>query len=314
MRILRNSKVTQAGKALVTCVLLYLLLRAVAWDSLIVALGQAQLRWFLFACAAAVATLVLSAWRWQFLLKSLDVPSPPLPSLVYYYVVSGFFNNLAPANLAGDAMRANSLFQRGCDGVAAASSVVLERLLNMAGLGALGIWVLATQPLPLSLHVEAKLVWAATIILAVVIVTVYSLWSYLPARLREQVTRLRAVLASAGMHPYALGQSCLVTVGLLFVTMLIMFGSLQAVSVSLPLSTQFAVYAIAGLALTIPVTIQGVGVREGVYVGLLGLVGVDSPRVLAALALNYIIVVLLSVVGGVLFWWRPRYMRSPLIR
>jgi uncharacterized membrane protein YbhN (UPF0104 family) len=164
------------------------------------------------------------------------------------------------------------------------------------------------------MHIDAPLVWAAAIILAVAVVAGYFSWRYTPERVRGKIAHLPAVLKSAGMHPYALGQACLITVGLLFMTMLIMFGSLQAVSVSLPLSIQVAVYAIAGLALTIPVTIQGVGVREGVYVGLLSLVGVEPARVLAALALNYIIVVLLSVVGGVLFWWRPRYTRSQLVK
>jgi glycosyltransferase 2 family protein len=98
----------------------------------------------------------------------------------------------------------------------------------------------------------------------------------------------------------------IVTLVLHVMTMLITFGTLQAVSVSLSLAINLAVYAIAGLMIALPITIQGIGVREGVYLGLLGLVGVAPERVLAAMALNYVILICLSICGGVLFWIGPR--------
>lgn len=310
MRARFNPSLIRYAKIGLSLGLLLILLRAVSWDSISTAFLQSQPSWVLFSLIAAIVQIVVSAWRWQFLLRALGVRAPSLKALVYYYFVSGFFNNFAPANLAGDAVRVGSLYRDGRDGIALTSSVVLERLMNLAGLGLLCAWVFVARPLPITLGLKGWLIWGALGALICCGVACAWLWLRAPAWLSTWVVRVRELSSAVGGHYRELGNASLITPALLFIMMLITFGSLQAMSVHLALSIHLAVYAVAGLALSIPLTIQGVGVREGVYIGMLGIVGVEPARVLAALALNYMILLMLSLLGGVLFFVGPRVVHS----
>jgi uncharacterized membrane protein YbhN (UPF0104 family) len=314
MHLLKKPMLLQIGKAAASCALLFLLLRSVSWSDLGATLQQARPSWVLLAFAAAIGQTIVSAWRWQYLLRSLGIAAPSFPTLVYYYFVSGFFNNFAPANLAGDAVRVGSLFREGRDGVAVTGSVVLERLFNMAGLALLCVWALVAQPFPLIVRLGPVWMWAGALALVASMSISFWLWRYAPPRLAAMLSRMRSLLRLAWSHAPELGLAGILTVGLFYVMLMIMYCSLEAMAVHLALPVQLAVYAVAGLALTFPLTIQGVGVREGIYVGLLGLVGVEPERVLAALALNYVIVLSLSLFGGLLFWLGPRSIKPQIAK
>jgi uncharacterized membrane protein YbhN (UPF0104 family) len=306
LQMLTNSRFIPLGKALLSCILLLVLVRAISWSSLSAALAQAYLEWFLFACLAAIGVLIVSAWRWQFLLKSLGVESPTLAALVYYYFLSSFFNNFAPANLAGDSIRASALYHHGQSPVVATSSVVLERLLSFSTLCGLCIWALIAQPLPLAISVPIYAVYAIGSGLLVVFVLGVWLRGHPLSLHQHLVTQIREMWRTARQHPYELIQGLSTTILLHIVTMLITYGTLRAVSVQFGLQTHLAVYAIAGLAIALPISVQGIGVREGIYLGLLGIIRIAPERVLAAMALNYIILIFLSIAGGILFWIGPR--------
>jgi uncharacterized membrane protein YbhN (UPF0104 family) len=290
--------------------LLWILLRSISWDVLAAALRQANPTWVVCAIVVGFARLFLSAVRWHLLIKALDGLSPSLIMLTNYYVISVFFNNLAPANLAGDAARIGNLFREERDGIIATSSVVLERVLNLAGLCVLCAWALIIWPIPDPLQFNRVLI--ATGIVGLVALIAGLTWVYYrpPAKLQPYLSRIEAVGKAAMRHPSELGQAVIVTGVLHFVTMLVTLCTLQAVSIQIPITIQLAVYAIAGLAIALPISIQGIGVREAVYVSLFAMAGVAPEDTLAALALNYLVLAFFSILGGVLFWLGPRRTSS----
>jgi glycosyltransferase 2 family protein len=297
-----RQRLLQIGKAIISCSLLFWLFYSISWNSLLSALVYARPVWFLFAIMAAGGQLTLNAWRWQLLLRLLGGEHLPLMKLIYYYFVSSFFNNFAPANIAGDATRISALFRQGQSGIIATGSVILERILNLFSLCCLCLWVIITQPFPISLDINIWLI--PSISLSIVMIGILSIWLWRcpPARLAAWIAQLRACVQAMISQPYQFGQMLLLTMALHVTTMFITFGSLQAVSVQFPLQIHLAVYAIAGLAIALPISIQGLGLREGIYVGLLRTIGIPTEYVLTAMALNYIILILFSIFGGVLFW------------
>lgn len=135
-------------------------------------------------------------------------------------------------------------------------------------------------------------------------------WRFPPTRLRLLVERVATTARLYAGAPWALAGALALTMAIHVLMMLITYCTFRAVGLDLSLSINLAVYAIAALALTLPLTIQGIGVREGVYVGLLALVGVARELPLAALTINYFIVVLISITGALLFWASFRGARS----
>jgi uncharacterized membrane protein YbhN (UPF0104 family) len=174
-------------------------------------------------------------------------------------------------------------------------------VLNLASLGVLCVWAVGAGLLPVTLQIDASagqimmIVCAATGLLAI------GLWRWQAGRLRgwlEQVGRLVHTLAG---QPRELVAIVAVTFALHIVTMLTTYCTLNAVGASLWLTLNLAVYAMAGALIALPLSIQGIGVRESVYLGLLMPLGVSRESILAALVLNYGVLVIFSAVGGGLF-------------
>ena len=293
-------------KAVISLGLLFFLLRSLAWGQIFSSLVQASPIWVAYALTAGFGQFWVAAWRWQRLLKSLDVQSLPLPTLAQVYLMGGFFNNFAPANLGGDAARIAALLSRGRNGVAITSSVILERILNLVGLSALCIWAFLVQPLPLSTQINLTIGWwgGAVGIGILSILIVFSFWP--PPIIRAWISKIHEMSKIVWKHPLELAQAMIATLILHFVLMLITFSNSQAVFVFLPLDIHLAVYAIAGIAMALPITIQGIGIREGIYLGLFGTLGIAPESVLAALALNYIVLIMFSLLGGIFVFITPR--------
>ena len=300
-----NSKIVAWFKVATSLMLLVWLLRSVAWSNLVAALLKSDSLFFVVAFAFGLGHILLSALRWQILLYVLGSPRVPLRMLVRFYLVGSFFNNLAPANLGGDISRTNALFQRGTNTAHAVSSVVAERMLNLFGLGLLGLWALVAQPIPLVLPVDATILQIGIMMAAILLVVILSIGYYWRMRLQLVGSQFLAILSIAKQHLWGLAGAIVLTMLLHIFNMLITTSTLLAVSLDPPLDAQLAIYAVAGLAIALPVSVQGVGIREGAYVGLLGILGIPKEPILAALALNYAILLLISTIGVILFWLSP---------
>jgi glycosyltransferase 2 family protein len=300
----QRSNVVLVLKICVSITLLYVFFRAVAWEQVLRSLTQAQPLWFLASLAAGFGQLAVSAWRWQMLLRASRIQSPSMPALVRYYVISVFFNNLAPANLAGDAVRVGTLINRGESGVAAASTVILERILNLAMAGVLCIWAITVLPPTVAVSLGLGNLWLLMVAAAGCLVVVAILWRHPPKILAEVKIELQKMNYAIVEKPERLIVVILVSLLIHFVTMMVTYCNAQAVGLYIPLDVHMAVYSVAGLAIAIPISIQGIGVREGVYVGLFRLFGVVDEAVIAALALNYLTLLFFSAIGGILFWLR----------
>ncbi len=280
--------------------LLFFLLRSLAWGRIFSSLTQASPLWVGYALMAGFAQFWVAAWRWQLLLNSLGVQRLSLTTLARVYLMGGFFNNFAPANLGGDAARIVTLLGQRRNGAAITMSVILERILNLIGLGALGIWIFLAQPLRLTTKVNSSLGWWIGVASMGILCIVIGLWSWNPTFLRPWFSKVYEIAKIAWKNPWRLAETMMATVILHFTLMLITFSNSQAVSIFLPLDIQLAVYTLAGIAMALPITIQGIGIREGIYLGLFGALGIAPEITLAALALNYVILVIFSLLGGIL--------------
>jgi uncharacterized membrane protein YbhN (UPF0104 family) len=75
----------------------------------------------------------------------------------------------------------------------------------------------------------------------------------------------------------------------------------RALSFRVPLAALTLGLVIATVAATAPVTINGLGFREGAWVWMLGLYGVDADRALAYALLILAMFLATSVIGGVVY-------------
>ena len=281
--------------------LVYLLFFKTDLGRLVQIIRAASWGYLIAAAALMIAGTALRAVRWQVLLNALDI-HVPIRRLTELYFVGAFFNIFMPTGLGGDAVKMVELSRTTGKVPEAIGTTLVDR--------AIGLWtlfVMALVALPFSVHLlPAK---SVPEILAVILVGVIGGWvvmgtpliPWLGGKVRlpgqDKLARFYRSISQLGYA--ALGKACLVSV--VFNLMLIVFNLLIALGLGVhqPLGVFLLFVPIISLSLALPISIGGLGVREGVYVYLFGIVGVGSSLSLSMGLTNYLITnIVVGLLGG----------------
>jgi uncharacterized membrane protein YbhN (UPF0104 family) len=257
----------------------------------------------IYLCAQAI-----SAVRWTVLVRPLGIAAP-FRDMVTYYLIGMFFNLFAPGTVGGDVSRVYYLVKHqdknhespAVPMVRAAMSVLMDRAIGMAVLiwiGAAGLLLFPSYPVPTSIR-------SVTLFLALGFVVGAALLSVLRPLLPDQgssiIAKLRLLLRSYRSHWRAVVQGILLSliVHLIQAWMHVVMG--HALNLVIPFSFSLIVYPLVGTFAALPISLNGIGLREGGYVFLLGLIGITAENGIAFGLLLFIIVALDSLIGGILF-------------
>ena len=271
--------------------------------------AQMQPGLFVGAVLFYVLSNCLGAVQWYLLLRAQDLPVSFRQALIFYFI-GVFFNNVLLGNIGGDALRIydiRRLTGRASGGVAA---TFMDRFI-----GLFSTCSLALAAYPLIATVERA--WLVSVLLPVLLGLIVLLAMGLSRRIGAFLEGLivRLLPAQVGELVGKLRQSIVVyrhRVGLLCAVWLISLG-VQ--------SSRILVYWMAGLALgmdpglvffvcfqpvaavlaALPISIGGLGVREGTLVGLFSSVGIGRELATAMSLLGYIAGLLASLLGGIAF-------------
>ena len=308
------------AKTAVAVVVILLLGFAVDWRNSVAHLLAAAPIWLALAVAANFAALLLSAWRWERLLQVLDPRLGFYPALKTYWVGS-LFGNVLPSTVGGDVVRLALLRER--TGLTNASaSIAVERLTGLAMLLVVGLLALIT---PAAAAMLGQQRWWLFLAFAGALAAGILLLFFAPHRFaaakgnwaRQRLAHLPQaikLLDTAGAFARALltyrrrPGALIVTLALsaLFYAMLVVFqwALLRAVGADIgPLEVAVAVPLVV-LVNLLPISINGLGVTEGVFVVLYSRLGVPPELALSAAILRRLVIVAITAVGLV-YWHRP---------
>jgi uncharacterized protein (TIRG00374 family) len=306
-------KALAAAQAAVTIVLLILLFSGFDWGAFRALYLRLPL-WFYAASLAAIVTgPVLYAWRWRVLLASGGIHLP-FAHVLQQYLVGIFVNNFLPSTIGGDAAKAFYVGRHHGYG-AVTTSLILDRLL---GVGLLSL--LATAALWAERHADPTYVTVRLILTGIAGVFVLALAVALAgtrllqrrvdraggrtASLAPHLQRFAADMARAVRSPAVWLQSA-ATVAAYFVLMTLVYQGFIALQSGQQPGFTAVMMAVASAAVltNIPITVNGLGLREQLHVLLLTPLGVPKEAAVAISLLLFGHVLLVSVAGG-LVWWR----------
>ena len=121
-------------KIVVSGGLLYLLVSRVPEPSQLWTLVRsASVPWLLVALALYLLMVLVSAWRWDLLLRAQHI-SVPYGTLVNSYLVATFFNNFLPSNIGGDVVRIRDTAPHAGSKTLATTIVLVDRGIGLMGL------------------------------------------------------------------------------------------------------------------------------------------------------------------------------------
>lgn len=304
-------------RVLVTVVLLGLVFRGVALEEVAQAVRRADGWLVLAGFLMNWSGVALSAARWQLLLRAQGGDASH-GALARSFMVGQFFNNLLPSTIGGDAVRAYDSWRFGATKGAAVTLVVVDRLL---GLGALAIFALVSATLLTRPAISTPLLAAALLAAAAVAglsawiifappAAVVALLDRLPVSLRRRIQVLARQAGDGLMrfhgNPWVLGKafaiSVLIQIGA--ITFYALLGA--ALGFQVPAWHWFLIVPIAVLAMLAPLSVNAIGVREGVFAFLLASYAVTTAEAVAFAWLAYTSVALQAMLGGALYLARAR--------
>lgn len=256
-------------------------------------------------CMNIFAFLIGSA-RWWILLCHTTGRIAYKKVLPSYYL-GIFFNNILPTSMGGDVVRTFHLGLRGVNIQAQLGSTVADRSIGLFVSLLIGSICIFISP-DINIGQYDKL-----LMMMILIIFAAGTWLFFSAfsiayierlEIKYQSTRVRRfILETLRLcHKYRSARGSLIAALILTVIMqssVILAYYILGIGIGVKLSimTYFAVIPIVFLAASIPISIGGIGVREGTLVGLLIKAGADTQHAIA-LSLLYLVVLLLSSLPG----------------
>jgi glycosyltransferase 2 family protein len=263
-----------------------------------------------------VAILLLSTWRWRVLLQAQGYRAP-LRDLSASYLVALFFNNFLPSNIGGDVIRVRDSSQLTGSTTASLAVVAIDRIL---GLGALYL-LAAGAYLAGGAEVRA-LVGAlpALVLLGVLFATLA--WVFFQPGIAGRamaLTRLTSIpwararfaTVQAAVHVYrhrmgTVWAAFLASLALQSLFVLYYYDVAQSLRIPLGLPACFLMVPLCALIQTVPVSFNGWGLRESVFILYFRQLGLPRDSALAFSLVAAGLIALLSMTGAVVWTSRGR--------
>ena len=259
--------------------------------------------WILAMLVAATLVMAIQANRW----KGLSVQGPEIPFKTYYaYTAMGyFFNNLLPTGFGGDAVKSIAFGKKFNQTSQSVSAVLLARI---QGLLAMFLCFFIALPFALS-KAEIPLVYTLIMTaasLACVIFILLCLFSDklpIPQFISNKfsfIGKLQNSLSIYRKHKKQILLSSLDSLWLQLLTLFIAYAYFRAVGVDIDISILVVFTSITIVISMVPISLNGIGVREGTQVALFtGILGIPAPVVLSAGLLGYIPLLFQAAQGAV---------------
>jgi len=279
--------------------LLAFLLSRVDRAALFDQMARVRVGYFLAATMLYMGSQMVGAVRWRYLARMLALYGSVFEFIVYFFV--GVFTNLfVPGLVGGDAARSLYLGRRKGHIGRAAASVAADRLTGLMAL----FWFAATCAatfgrtiLPRAMMIPLILVGAAALVFYVAMPLVLRAIEIMPARF----SHLSATLAPYLGQPVALLPA--IGISLILHSSQVVCQYLLALSLGLSIPFWFFLICVptTNFFAAMPITLSGLGVREGLYIYLFSLVGVPKTEAVALGLLWFTIVIISGLCGAAAF-------------
>lgn len=304
-----------AAKVAVSGGLVWFLLRGLSLAEIRQAMAAPQWGWLLAALGVYGLSAVGGAQQWAWILRAAGITAPAR-EIRRLYFIGLFFNNFLPANIGGDAYKVIDLGRREHRPLGVFCATLMDRLIGLGALTALAVLVLAGAavaniPLPMTALLMIPVLAMLFVVLALLLSR--RLGSRLPglirrlglSRIADQVARVTDEFARYRHQVRFLNGifafSILVQMLRMLTHLLVALGLGYALTGTQVVQLLVLVPMLA-ISLTLPVTINGIGLRESVSAKLLVAAGLLEPHAVAMELAAYLVQVVFSLQGGILLW------------
>jgi glycosyltransferase 2 family protein len=309
-------------KVAVSVVVLAVLLLRLDAARLWLFVQHASLWWLAAAFGVYAANVVIGSWRWQRLMVSQGI-AMDFAAVAASVLVAAFLNNFLPSNLGRDVVRVRDSSRPAGSLVLAATVVLADRVVGLITLvlvSAIGATVAVSRAAGSFSRVWPSLLWASF-----ALTVGGSAWAVArpgsvsrllqpfvalrPQRIEPSITQVTTALGRFGRAPGALAACC----GAALVEQAAMVCFYIAVARALQVRVApwdlAVVVPIATLVQMVPVSMNGLGVREATFSLFFAGIGLPASSGLVVSLVAHALVMLASVSGALVWLVRGRQAR-----
>lgn len=300
----RKTALIRMMKLAVTVFLFYLIFRAIEFDKFAATVSRVQWLYLAAPCALYVVGLLICSLRLQWLLQGYQMPIG-LGAAFDLNWIAGFYNNFLPSSIGGDFYRIvylNRMYPR--QPAQVVSAVILDR-----GLGLLTMLIVGGMAGILFVGALISTVWVIAVLYSVaglaIAVSLYVLFAEHNLRL-SHTTRFPIVnkvinglnILVAYPDNKALAYSLLIS--FVFLATIVISNYFLFLAFGTELSIPILLFAIPviNLAGMIPISINALGVTEGVGIVLFSHFGLEAELILSVFLTGRVLLILCSATGG----------------
>jgi len=277
-------------------------------------LKEARLWWIGLSFSLHSFGLLISAIRWQILIKAQG-DQASLGYLAKSYLAGNFFNLFLPTRFGGDVVRVWDGSKPSKSLLKSTAIVLVERL---TGIIVLLCFALGISLFRLEVARELPVIWISLTVGLLGLAAILSFFLPFSARLigllpergmlsriKKKIFEFREIILIYRDKKTALFKA-LFWAFLLQVNVILHYYFVgKALSLNIPFFDYFIFIPIVLLILTIPVTINGLGLREFLYISVFALYGIASS---GAVSFSFIadiaFALIIGIVGGIIYAFR----------
>lgn len=280
----------------------WILLRRVDLGAVATTLRSLDWRWWGAGLVVSLVVQCFAGLRWARLARPLGFHHSTISFVLRFYEGS-FFSLCLPTSIGGDVVKAYRLSDTTHGRLLAACSVIADRLTGLAALGVLAGTAIAGRSFGLSiwmtLALGAAMLGAVAWFFMLAVGSINRLIDAIPGRHRgrEFLAKLLPYQARPGLMASAVAYSMVVQIGgVVSVAMLA-----RGLGLPVPTAAWFYVVPLIALATVLPVSISGVGVREGGLVFLLEPFGISAEQAVTLGLIWFLTTIVGGLLGGLAF-------------
>jgi len=253
---------------------------------------------------------ILGASQWYIILRARRVDITLLQAVSYYHV-GLFFNNFLFGYVGGDAFRVYDINRKSGDMTSAMSTVILDRFV--------GFFMMTSMAMIAALFSIQELTTTKTVYFIAIILAIWMLGfvfifnqryaegfanffrPLLPQMIRENLRKIYMAMNEFRHNKRSLVQIFFISLLVQSLRIIVHYWAARAVGVNISLLYFFIFIPIIAMLASLPISVGGIGVREQAGVSLFSSLHILADKVIAFEFLAYIIGVVATIPGGIIF-------------
>ena len=281
-------------------------------------LSQADMRYVLAGFGVCVLGLAARSIKWQFILKRMGIRIP-FWRLMEVYTISYWFSTFLPGSLGGDLYKVYDIARATDKKIRPVLAVVIERLTGVLALLAVTVialllyqralpvpgWVL---PVTISGAVLATTGLLAMLLFFTPLWKLANRWVPFTGKIlgAEKAAQLGAVSEELRGNKRLFIEAVLLGMVVQVLVLLAYYLMARAISDQITPNYFFTLYPLVEIASMVPVSINGMGVREGLTVFSMNYYQI-TPAVSMSMGILFrLIAIVLALIGGLLLLFRRK--------